>query len=289
MSQRMLLALGPRGTNGHEAAINFLEQSDFTGERVQFAERHAEIFARVAANKDIHGVVPIETTRRGLVGEVIQDFLDVQDQNSLPFVIAAEYRMRVRHHLLAPLKIKDAADLSVVFSHGEAIEQCAQRLSMLGLAAQPVQSTAHAAMQVADQSTRGKAFGALASDFARMTYGLHALEEDLQGEKENRTRFFLLSHKPARRTGNDKTAMLVRIPNKPGSLSRLIAPLEERGINMSAIHSIPLGRDEYAFYVEFAGHQQERDVRKLLTDLRHRDVTERLIVLGSFPRWVDSN
>jgi prephenate dehydratase len=289
VSTPQICALGPKGTNGHEAAMNFLNQSDPSERAIEFAPTHHDIFRRVAGQKGMRGIVPIETIRSGLVNEVIREFLRFNDQDKLPFTIAGECRMPIAHHLLVPRGVRHAEELSVVLSHGEALMQCSARLSELGLPTQPVSSTAHAAKQVAEQSMRGKAFGALASGFAGWSWGLETLEENLQGPEINRTRFYLLSHTPIRRTGNDKTTAIARIKNERGSLLRLLKPINDHESNMTTIQSIALDDGTYAFFLEFEGHQNDRNIRALLKDLRHPDLTDQLIVLGSFPRWEKNN
>lgn len=285
-----ICVLGPKGTHGHEAAMNFLERSDLGEDAFRFVDRHHDVLQRVAQGVDRFGIVAIENSRKGLVGEVIQNLIRVTDQRSLSFNIVAECRLDIENILAVPRELEDLKEISVVLSHEEALFQCSGWLGKNPwLPTQSVHSTAYAAKYVADQAKKGKMFAALASEFAGWTYGLKVQERNVQGEDENRTRFYLLSREPARRTGNDKTAIVAYIPNKPGALFELIAPIKNCGANMSSLHSISVGGNAYAFYLEFDGHQQERKVRDLLRLLRHRDITNRLIVLGSFPRWENAN
>ena len=86
------------------------------------------------------------------------------------------------------------------------------------------------------------------------------------------------------RTGRDKTALMIRLPNQAGSLARTISPFEKFGVNMTWIESFPISRPEggYMFFVELEGHELDARVRRAIAALERKVV--RLEVLGSYAR-----
>lgn len=281
MMTSTLWALGPAGTNGHEAALGFLRDGDPAASPIAFARTHRDIFDHLVHTPVDRGVVPIENVLAGFVGEVVRFWLTTTDDHP-PFGVVGERWVPIRHHLLAHPRVDAISDLSLVVSHPHALQQCEERLSALGIQTEAVSSTAQAAHLVAQDKT-GRAVGALASTLAAKTYGLQLLESDVQATMKNATRFFHLSRETVAPTGNDKIALLIWVHHLSGQLDRIIHPIAEAGANMYSIHSIPLGeKEEYAFYLECSGHQDEPQTQRLIRTLRA--TAKRLIVLGSFPR-----
>ena len=84
-------------------------------------------------------------------------------------------------------------------------------------------------------------------------------------------------------SGNDKTSILASIPNKSGSLSKLLKPLADKKITMTKIESIPtkINNWEYMFVIDIKGHQKEEKVAKVLTQMNKNCVFFK--TLGSYP------
>jgi prephenate dehydratase len=279
--------LGPHATNGFAAAKTFLHSLELSEDSIRFVDRNPDIIQRVAENENDYGVIPISTTRNKFVDEVIEYLLGIQRQSDLGVSIVGEVEMDIRHFLLVNHSTTQLSDIRLIYSHPEAIEQCSGRLSELGIPFQAALSTAHAAKQIAE-SRHGK-HAAIGSRLAAWHYGLQILEEDLQGRKKNRTRFYLLSRKPTQRTKNDQTVLLARIKDQPSSLWEWGNEFKKRNINTRGIRSIKEDGGGYAFFLELDGHQLDHAVHDLLAELRRHPLTERLLVLGSFPRSTDND
>jgi prephenate dehydratase len=272
-----LWALGPAGTNGHQAAINVNQRQHLDGE-IRFADCHEDIFGYVLARPGDFGIVPIENASAGLVSEVLRFWL--QPDREAPHIVGETW-LPIRHHLLAQERV-ERSELRSVISHEQALRQCETRLVRMRMQTSSVGSTALAAKMVLE--SRDRSLAALASPLAAVVYGLEVVEKDLQGDVANETHFFVLGSKAAQPTGDDKTAILIWTSNEHGALDSVIHPITEAGANMHAIHSIPLGRRErYAFYVEISGHREDPETSELLRVIRKN--TQRLTILGSFPRW----
>jgi prephenate dehydratase len=136
-------------------------------------------------------------------------------------------------------------------------------------------------MEVGDQVT-----AAIASRAAAEYYGAKILKRSIEDDRENYTRFFLLTLKKVRRAKSDgrpKTSIVFATRNQPGALFRCLAAFSLRDINLMKIESRPLrGRPwEYLFYLDFLGHPEETSVRNAMSHLG--EMTELLAVLGSYP------
>ncbi len=167
---------------------------------------------------------------------------------------------------MARPEVSSTEELETVMSHPQAIGQCGESLKCWGLKTEVATSTAAAAKFVSEHSELK--IGAIASGLAADEYGLKVLERDVQTLGDNTTRFFVLG--PERRslpTGNDKTVLIFKIPNKPAALFEALCPFAARDINMTAIHSISLGGWNYGFYVEMDGHAGNPQVHEALQEL----------------------
>jgi chorismate mutase/prephenate dehydratase len=103
----------------------------------------------------------------------------------------------------------------------------------------------------------------------------------------NITRFFVIGREPSRPTGNDKTAMIFSTAHKVGSLVDVLQVFQNNGVNLTNIESRPGKKREmeYYFFVECQGHQQNEDIKKVVSDIRKHVLW--LSVLGSFPKAIE--
>ena len=85
-------------------------------------------------------------------------------------------------------------------------------------------------------------------------------------------------------TGRDRTSLIFTVADTPGALFGLLKPFAERGINLTKIESRPEKTEawKYVFFVDIEGHVDDEPVRQTLEEARR--YTQRLKVLGSYPR-----
>jgi chorismate mutase/prephenate dehydratase len=142
-----------------------------------------------------------------------------------------------------------------------------------------VSSTAVAA----DLAHQEQGAGAVASKQAAVTYGLRVLFENIEDSPYNETRFAVVGHQKSPRTGDDKTAVMFRIPHNPGSLVEALDAFKQAKINLTWIEAFPAraAKAEYIFFVDFDGHLEDAKVAKALKALQER--CEEVTILGSFP------
>ena len=187
-------------------------------------------------------------------------------------------RLQVHHNLMANC---EQQEIRRVYSKPQALSQCRNWLSKNVPQAllQEVSSTADAARLA--QTEPGAA--AVASRQAAVRYGLRILFRDIEDSPYNETRFAVIGHQKCGKTGHDKTAVMFRVPHKPGSLVDALDIFKQAKINLTWIESFPAkpAKPEYLFFVDFEGHADDPKVAKALKALGEH--CEEVTVLGSFP------
>lgn len=263
---------GERGAYSEEAVVAF------GGDGVEPVPCRSlgAVFSAVAAGDVDIGMVPVENALAGSITETYDLF------RSSDLFIRAELSLMVNHCLLA-LPGQRKADIRRVYSHPQALAQCDAYIQRLGVEAIATYDTAGSAKMVRDQELWG--VGAIAGARAGEIYKLDILAQGIQTMKDNYTRFVVIGREEAqRRTGPQRTALVMATDHRPGALYRCLGALADRDINLLKLESRPSrGRPwEYVFYLDFEGHRDDAHVGEALTALK--TLTVFLKVLGSFPR-----
>src|SRR6266571_508230 len=175
------------------------------------------------------GLLPIENS---LVGSIATNF-DLIAESGL--AIVGEVVSAVHHCLLGlPGATRDS--LRRVLSHPVALAQCERFLrELVGVEVVAFYDTAGAAAEVA--RCGDPSLAAIAGALAARRYGLAVLGERVEDEPHNQTRFLLVARDPASPPPGvaAKTTLLLKLPHRPGTLARALAPFAVAGLN-SARH-----------------------------------------------------
>jgi len=266
--------LGPKYSYSHLAAV-----AKF-GESVELdpVGSIAAVFEAVNRRHVQFGIVPLENSTDGRIADTLEMFVRLPGLK-----IRAEVRLRVHHCLLGK---GDWSQVQRVYSKAQALSQCRHWLGKNLPQAQVIDvvSTARAA----ELASREEFAAAVASKSAGEAQGLRVLAANIEDQPHNITRFAVISERSEERSGDDKTTLLLRLPNRPGSLPEAIAPFGKNGVNMTWIESFPTSanpndRDpSYLFFLDIEGHVEDEPVKRTLEAVRKR--CERLEILGSYPR-----
>jgi prephenate dehydratase len=264
---------GELGAFSHAAALKLL------GKRVDAVpyESFRKVFEALRKGHVSHAVIPIENTLHGSVLENYDHLLE------FGFVIRGETSVRISHQLIAMPGMR-FADIRQAYSHPVALNQCRRFFERHpSIAASPYYDTAGSVKMLGEQHPSQAA--AIASEDAARIYGGVILRRNLEDNRKNYTRFFLLTKqedRPQRATGVWKTSIAFSTSNQPGALFKVMACLALRDLNLTKIESRPLpGRPwEYLFYVDFLGSSKDLLVQRALQNLA--ETTQFFKVLGSY-------
>ncbi len=261
--------MGPPGSYSHLAA-----RKKF-GLSVEFAfvSTILAVFEEVEHGHAEFGLVPVENTIAGSIGETM-DALVERDAT-----VCGEMHLAVHHHLLGSVPI---GEILHVYSKPEVIAQCQRWLSATGLADRTVQAASSSA--AAQRASEEPGAAAIASELAAELYNLGWIEEFVEDEASNVTRFIVIGSVPPKATGNDKTTIVFCVGHRPGQLVDVLDVLRSAGINMTRIESRPNKREkwQYHFFVDIEGHADSPEIREPLSAAA--DHCRHWKVCGSYPR-----
>lgn len=271
---------------------NFVSVVGFQGERGSYSEECisrffgvkatprafrtlADLFIALEDDEIKQALVPIENSIEGSVTEAY-DLLLKSSAN-----VNAEMNLRIVHCLISHQSVKKD-QIRYVYSHPQALGQCRNYLRRFGREIISTYDTAGSAKMVKEKGMMDAA--AIASKRAAEVYGMQVLEEGIEDEENNFTRFFLLSKSESSSTGNDKTSIIFSASHKPGSLYEALSEFAKMEINLTKIESRPTRRKawEYNFYLDFEGHKEDDRCNQVLETLSKKG--NFLKILGSYPK-----
>jgi len=261
---------GERGAHSEEAVVRLFGEVE-----VVPCASLRDAFDAVEAGRADRGVVPVENSQAGSINETYDLLL------AYSLVIAGEFDHRVVHCLMA-LPGQPRAAIKRVYSHPQALAQCDVYLRRAGMEPVSYYDTAGSAKMIQEQRLLG--CGAIASRRAAQLYDLELLDEGIETNPNNYTKFLVIGTTTAPRTAQSKTSIVFVVANEPGSLYRALGTLATRRINLVKIESRPERTRpwDYTFYVDIDGHVEDARIREALDDLQRQ--TTFLRVLGSYPR-----
>ena len=259
----MIAYLGPEASFTHQAAET---KFGALGNYVPIGSIKG-VFREVSQGQAKFGVVPIENSFNGIVSDTISCLSEYDTK------IIAEVMVDI-HHVLAT-KAEDLKEIKRIYSKDIAFGQCRQFLEDFGLdeiEQIPVESTAKAAKLAAGDPKAA----AICAEVASSMYRLPVLFKNIEDKGNNRTRFFIVSDFENAPSGNDKTTILVKLPNKPGALVDFLNDFKEFGIDLTKIKS-HIVEGISIFFIEFDGHKNDTNIQDIFS--KHRDSIK---FLGSY-------
>lgn len=248
--------LGPEGSFTHQAAESrFGAMSDY----LPLNSIHA-VFNALDAKRAKFGVVPIENSRDGAVGETL-DLLAASK-----YKIVAELYMPI--HLSFVTSARHLKDVKRIYSKDKGFGQCRDFLlehELQDIEQIPVESTAKAAkLAAADPEA-----AAICSHIAAKLYNVPNMFENIEDVDSNTTRFVILSDFENASHENSKSSILVRLKDgkEAGALAHFLDDFDKANINLSKIESRPSKEADgfnYWFFIDFFGHIKDEKLKPIL-------------------------
>lgn len=238
--------LGPEGSFTHQAAESrFGAMSDYLA-----LDSIKSVFAAVDTGRARFGVVPLENNQEGVVSETI-DLLGATDLH-----ITAEVPLPI--HFAFATTCERLTQVKRIYSRDIGFKQCKkflyesfedEKVELI-----PVNSTSKAARIALEEENSA----AMCSHIAARMHNLPILFDNVEDSTDNFTRFLIISkdiiNQPSE---HDKTSLLAKTTDKPGSLMRLLQDFDGAGINMTKLESRPAKKGKtfkYYFYIDIDGH-----------------------------------
>lgn len=261
---------GDEGSYSEEVALK-----SFSNAVLIPCRRFRNVFENVVGGVSEFGVIPVENSLEGSVGEVY-DLLREFD-----VMIYGEMQLKISHCLIA-LPGVELRSIKYVYSHPQALAQCSKFLSSLDVELIPYHSTSSAVKMIKERQLRNSA--AIGSLRAAEIYGMEVLARGIEDNPNNFTRFLIISLKDHEPTGRDKTSIILGLPHVPGSLYSALEEFAIRKINLTKIESRPNKERtwEYIFFIDFEGHRLDANCSEALKSLSRK--APYIKILGSYPK-----
>ena len=259
---------GPEATFTHQAAIRRF------GSSLKYSPQKtiADVFSEVAKKSADYGVVPVENSTEGVVTHTLDMFVDSD------LKIVSQIVLPVQQCLMSNAP---RAKIKKLFVHPQSLAQCRGWIQNHLPRAEIIETSSNA--RSAELAAKEKNSAAIAGILAAEKYGLQVLEQDIQDNAANATRFLVLGRQCSPPTGDDRTSLMLSVADKAGALHEAIAAFRRYKINMTKIESRPSKRKawEYFFFIDCEGHVQDRKVASAIKLLgEHCNFVK---VLGSYP------
>jgi len=231
----------------------------FNTEQVQgiYCNTFEEVFRQIANDPTVIGMVAIENT---IAGSLLHNYELLRASGT---TIVGEHKLHIEHSICC-LPEDDWYSLREVHSHPVALMQCREFL--------------------ARHQQRG--WAAICNASAAKLYGLKVLEDHIEDNKHNFTRFLVVCH--PQRVGSlrpwehaNKASLVFSLPHEEGSLSKVLTILSFYNINLTKIQSLPvIGHEwEYLFYVDVTFDNITRYHQSIDAIV---PLTKRLKILGEY-------
>jgi len=259
---------GERGAYSEAALVSFFEGEIETIPCSTFADA----LKNTENDTSDYSVLPVENSLEGSVGESNDLLL------STKLNVVGEIYHRIHHCLIGTGSL---ADIDVVYSHPQALGQCRQFIQENSLETIPTYDTAGSVKIIRGLNENNVA--CIASKKAGKIFDVPVIQEGIEDNTNNYTRFLVFSKEKNDKTENSKTSIIFSVKHETGTLYQIINEFYQQKINLTKIESRPNKNTawEYNFYVDFEGHQDDSSIKDMLKKLR--DNSTFLKILGSYP------
>ena len=223
----------------------------YRGEQIQLicCSTFEKVYEAVRQDPTVIAMAAIENT---IAGSLLHNYELLRDSGT---TVVGEHKLHITHCICC-LPDDDWSTITEVHSHPVALMQTRHYLEHHPqLRIVEGEDTAGSAKMIAEGQHKG--WAAICHAEAARLYGLKVLEDNIEDNKHNYTRFLVVSNpmkadflRPLNEA--DKASLVFSLPHEEGSLSKVLTILSFYGINLTKIQSLPvIGHEwEYMFYVD---------------------------------------
>jgi len=262
--------IGEYGAYSHKASLGYFGE-DITPVPMKTFK---DIFQAVQTGTCEYGVIPLENSLSGSIHENF-DLLQEYDLQ-----IIGEITIRVKHALIVHENVSKG-DIKKILAPPPAFSQCKNYLDQYpDIELVPVTATSSAVRQVKESGDHDCA--AIGSTMAADIFKMNILEESIEDNPRNYTRFAIIAKEVKGHKKADKTSIIFSIDNKPGALFEVMKVFSEYQINLVKLESRPmLGKPwEYMFYADLEADIETPELKPVMEKLREK--TDNLRILGRY-------
>lgn len=249
---------GVPGAYGEQAAYSYFEEK---WSSLIAHESFEDVIEALEEGRIDYGILPIENSSAG-------EILDTYDfMKSQKLYIIGEQTIKIEHNLLGVIG-STIEDIQEVYSHPQAISQSKEFLKKhKTMMPHPYINTAAACQYVAREQDLTKA--AIGSKRAARLYNLSILAPDIHYNKNNFTRFVVLSKRMHITPLSNKISIIFGTAHTSGSLYNMLGHFAYNGLNLLKIQSRPMldKKWEYFFFADLEGNLQDANVLVALSKM----------------------
>ena len=269
--------LGPEGSYSQEAAQGYMNKYQPGQHEFIPVASFSEVIEQVEEGKTDYGILPVENSTYGAVATAMDLLLKLNQST-----VIGEFVLDIHNNFLSATP--DASKVKYIYSHEQAIEQChgffEQNYPNVEFIRCP--STTQACMLA---QKGGEGYGAVAGKRAAKLYGLHTIQESIQDNAFNQTRFLVISKEAKHPSGHDKTSIVFSFlaDTSAGGLFDILRAFANNKINLTRIESRPAKNSvgNYIFYIDFLGHYEDAYWKAAYEEMKPN--LSWIQVMGSYP------
>ena len=263
---------GELGAYSHIAANNLYKNAE-----IKTCDTFEETFKQAYQNENYKIIIPIENSLAGRVADIHYLLPRYKLQ------IHGEYFLNVQHNLLCrPEATLD--DIKYVRSHAQEIGQCQDIINKKKFKSIISADTAGSAKDLSEG--KDKTIAAIASELSAKIYKLKILEQNIEDEKGNVTRFLIMGKNVEQPEFKKEkkfiTSCIFRLKSEPSALYKCLGGFATNQVNLTKLESFSVKNtfDQANFYLDIEGHLEQPGVRKAMEELGFH--TETLDILGVY-------
>lgn len=261
---------------GADGAYSQAAMHAYFGEKVDsfHVDTFRDAMGAIEEGRADFAVLPIENSTAGIVSEIYDLLVEYENY------IVGEQVIPIVHCLLG-IPGSKIEEIQMVYSHPQSLMQSSHFLLKHPDWKQiSMQNNAFATKKVAEDHDKKQA--AIASAFAGKLYGLEVLQEAVQNDKNNSTRFIIVTNQKIFRKEAGKVSICFEVTHESGSLYHALSHFIYNRLNISKIESRPIeSRNwEYRFFLDFEGNLSEPAVKNALRGLREETINMK--ILGNY-------